>query len=248
MPGRNLEDVFDYFVPVEEQRAAREKRARSAPKPQSAGSPTRWCVATEPERLLSCTLAVDLATGLARDGRPALVLSSFERPALVPRGDWKSVVAGTSGPGPELAAALDEQPEAHVIVAVRPDELAGVVRTLGSARLDGLMLAADARPGGLRGALGQLRRVAAPADLRIGTVLIGASESEALSAFRVLEGAARRQLGRGVEALGALCADEASGRALLQGQPTLEVDPESESALRILELCTRLRSPAEARA
>jgi hypothetical protein len=251
MAGRNLEDVFDYFVPPDEQRAAREKvdaPAESlAPTPRTPTStPTRWCLATQPERLLSCALVVDLVAGLARDGRPALVLSSFARPALVPRCEWEEVTAGESGPGPELAAALDEHPGAHVVVAVRPEELPGVIAATGAARLGGVMLAADTRPGGLRGALGQFRRIRAPAALRMGTVLIGATDSEASGAFRVLEGAARRQLGRAVEALGALRDDDSSRRALLRGQSTLDVDPESDSARRILDLCARLRSPAEA--
>lgn len=239
MAGRTLEDVFDYFVPVEEQRTA---RANAAKRTQSAAGPvTRWCLAVDPERLLSCALAVDLAAGLARDGRDALVVSSFERPRLAPKADWR--VADVDG----LGAVLDAHPDAHAIVAVRADEVAGALAALGTARLAGVLLSADPGPRGLRGALGQLRRVTAPRGLRIGLVLLGAAQHDADAAFRRLEGAAHRQLGRGVEALGSLCSDEATRRALLRGRSTLELDPDAESARQILALCERLRgAPQEA--
>ena len=138
-------------------------------------------------------------------------------------------------------------PDAHAIVAVRADELAGALAALGAARLSGVLLSADPRARGLRGALGQLRRVAAPQGVRIGVVLLGATQHEAPAAFRRLEAAAQRQLGREVEALGSLCADEATRRALLRGRSTLELEPDAESARQILALCERLRgAPREA--
>jgi len=171
-------------------------------------------------------------------------VSSFERPRLAPQGDWR--VAAPAAPE-GLAALLDADPEAHAIAALRPDEVTEALAVLGTGRFDGLMLVADPRPGGLRDALGQLRRMHAPEGLRIGTVLLGASAREADAAFRKLEGAARRQLGRSLEALGALQADETSRRALLHGRPTLDLDADAASAKQILALCERLRgAPREA--
>jgi hypothetical protein len=184
---------------------------------------------------------VDLAAGLASDGREALVVSSFERPRLAPLADWRP--ADLDG----LGAILDAHPDAHAIVAVRGDELAGALAALGAARLSGVLLSADPRARGLRGALGQLRRVAAPQGVRIGVVLLGATQHEAGAAFRRLEAAAQRQFGREVEALGSLCTDEATRRALLRGRSTLELDPDADSARQILALCERLRgAPREA--
>ena len=167
MAGRTLEDVFDYFVPVEEQRAALAKATKRTRSP--AGPVTRWCLAVDPERLLRCALAVDLAAGLARDGREALVVSSFERPRLAPQADWR--VADLDG----LGALLDAHPEAHAIVAVRADEVAGALAALGAARLAGVLLSIDPRPLGLRGAVGQFRRLAAPQGLRSGVLRRGAT-------------------------------------------------------------------------
>jgi hypothetical protein len=241
MAGRTLDDVFDYFVPIEEQRAARRPKAgqeggkTDASPAQPAREPLRWCLAIDPERLLHCAFAVDLAAGLARDGRPARIVSTFERPRLAPGGDWR--VAEPAG----LAALLESSADDHAIAVVRPDEVPRVVTAL---RFDGLILASDTRADGLRDALGQLRRLRPPEGMRIGVVLLGATPHEASAAFGKLERAARRQLGRSLEALGSLQADETSRRALLHGRPTLEVDAgaASTSAKQILALCERLRT------
>ncbi len=239
MSGRGLEEVFDYFVPPEEQRAARAA--------VGASPPVRWCLPAEPDRLLACALAVELAAGLVRTGQDAHVVATFSRPRLAPRAegvDWETVASGDAGPGPALATALDSRPGADAVVAARPDQLPGVLRELGARRIAGLLLAVGPRPAELRRALGQLRRIAPARELRIGAVLLGTDEADAESAFRVLDGAAQRQLGRALEPFGALCADATSYRALLHGRPALELDRESPASRQLLALCRRLRSPS----
>lgn len=236
MAGRTLEDVFDYFVPADEQRAARKKADERPPLP--AGPVARWLLAIDPQRLLHCALAVDLAAGLAHDGRDALVVSSVEPARLAPQADWR--VCDPAG----LAALLDAHPDAHAIVALRPAEIAAALARLGASRFGGLLLAAEAHAAGLRDALGRLRRMRAPNSLRVGAVLLGSPTREADSALRRLDGAARRQLGRGIEALGSLQSDETSRRALLHGRSTLELDADAASARQILALCERLRRAA----
>ncbi len=242
---RGLEDVFDYLVPPEEQRAALEGAASPAPAVVTAGPPVRWCLPAEPDRLLACALAVELAAGLVRAGRPAGVIATFARPRLAPRAEgveWETVTPGDTGPGAALATSLDARPGADAIVAAPPGELPGVLRELGARRVEGLLLAVDARPAGLRSALGQLRRISPARELRIGAVLLGTADADAESAFRVVDGAARRQLGRALEPLGALCADATSYRALLQGRPAVELDRESPASRQLLALCGKLRS------
>jgi len=245
--GRGLEEVFDYFVPPEEQRAALEGASTRVPAVAGTGRPVRWCLPAEPERLLACALAVELAAGLVRAGRDARVIATFARPRLAPRSPgvaWEAVEPDDGGPGPALATALDARPEADAIIAARPDQLPGVLRALGARRVDGLLLEVDPRPSGLRSALGQLRRISPAPDLRIGAIVLGTDDADAESAFRVLDGAARRQLGRALEPLGALRSDTTSARALLHGRPALDLDCESSASRQLLALCQRLRSAA----
>ncbi len=77
-------------------------------------------------------------------------------------------------------------------------------------------------------------------------VAVGGGEAD--ESLARLEGAARRQLGRHIEALGSLQRDRASFRSLLVGISVLELDAESASARSLRALGERLAAGAAAAA
>ena len=247
MAGRGLRDVFDYFVSPEEQREARE-RTSSRDRPRAGARTSEavsWGFSARPDRPLRCTLAIDMASTLALDGRRARIVACFAMPALLPRThavEWQtSEGASDSERVAKLTAALRDGPgDRHTLVVAPDAALLQAIRAESPELLPGLILPVDAVPRGVASALQQLRALdRSRGQLRIAVLMVGAA-SEADAAYQRLAGSARLQLGLELESLGSLQRDATCDRSLLAGRPVVELDANSSSAKMWVRLGRRL--------
>lgn len=236
MARRNLGDVLHYFISEEEQ-----AEARDAAKRRSQGPPARaprYCLPADPERPLACTLALELAGGMAAELGSARVLATFPQSRLlplVPGVRWEVV--------PELADALAAAPSDEPLIAVeRPDQLGALLARLPSDALDGIVISVEAAAWGLARTLGFLRILAPSlAGLRVLGLVVGAqtpASAEELGAR--LSRAALRQHGIEVETLGELTRNAESYRVLLRGESLHALGEGNETAQSLRALCQRL--------
>jgi hypothetical protein len=223
---RGLGDVLHYFIPEEEQRAARE-RTRGG----GAGlRARRWCLPTEPARPLAEALAVDLAAVLIEQGLPVAVAAPFAPCFVRPerRGvEWSVIDLD------ELAQDDDSDAgrERALLVLVPPAELSRRLRALPEGFLEGVVLPVHASVHGSEEALAALRALPSSASrLRVALLCVGGDERGSDELLRSLERAARRQLGRTLERLGTLTRDRDSFRSLLRDTSVLELEPRPDSA------------------
>lgn len=244
--SKNLGDVLHYFIPEDEQSAAREQAAASAARSEPASHPAegpapRVCVATGPERLLWCALALELAGTLAAERGSARVEASFATSPLLPSVPGVRVTACERGPA-ELAAALagGELQEA-VIALERPDRLAPLLGSAARDFLDGVLIPVDASAAGVARALRVLREIApALSGVRALAWLVGArAEREAADLGERLASAVRRQHGLEIEVAPALPSDPALFRALLHGESMHVTDDGSSAGARELRALSR---------
>jgi len=230
---KNLGDVLHYFIPEEEQSAAREREPAAEPEQALAlhGPAPRICVPAGPDRLLWCALALELAGALAAESGSARVEAGFPASAL-----WPAV------PAEALASALSEiKSEEPALVLERPERLAAFLLRPERALLDGVLLPVDASTAGVGRALRLLREVA-PALTRLPVLawVIGArTPPEASELAERLAAAARRQHGLEVEAAPALPSDPALFRALLRGESVHASDDGTSPGARELRALSR---------
>lgn len=244
-PRRDLGDVLHFFIDEEEQRAALESDVRpSEPRPEPPRVPSpvvRWCMPANPDRLLGCALALDLAATLSRAGAPTRLLASFAAPGFLcapPRVQWQHAQDPS-----RLAENLTGLEGHHVLVLLPAESIARALGGMRAASLDGVLLPVDANSRGLSGALNWLARHGnALADLRIGVVMIGGADAQQADAqYRKLAGAAKRQLELSLENLGQLRRDQTLDRSLLLGVPVLDVDAAGEASKSLVALAERLQ-------
>ena len=243
---RGLGDVLHHFISEEEQQAARESAARAAQTTPRSG-PRCWILAAQPDRPLSCSLALDLAAAQSQRGTDTQVLAPPEASApATAAARWTSFHCAEAG---SIAKALASLPEgSNALILAPPDELPPLLADLDPALLDGLLFSIDAAPWGLTQALRWLRGCAnALGTARIGAVVVGAESREVASdLFRKLASAAKRQLGLELENLGEIERDATSYRALLTGVPVLDLDPaagSSRSLANVSHLLGSRRTP-----
>jgi hypothetical protein len=229
--NRNLGDVLHYFISEEEQREAR----------LAANPPTRaprYCLPADPERPLSCSLALELAGGMVGSGGSARVLSTFAPSRLVPRVAgvrWDVVI--------DLADALAAAPGSEAVIAVeRPANLGALLGQLPADALDGVVLPVEAAQWGLGKTLGYLRGLAPALTGRrvLGLVVGAASPDAARELIARLASAMQRQHGVEIEFLGELARDAESYRSLLRGDSLHGLGDESTTAQSLRALCQRL--------
>jgi len=237
---RNLGDVLHYFISEEEQAEAR--RAAETRERPAAAAPKRaprYLMPADPQRPLTCALALELASGMAGEAGDARVLSSFAPSPLLPR------VAGVGWETcPDPAGAIEAAPDFAAVIALeRPARLAALVGRVAAHRLDGLVLPIAAAPWGLGKALGLLRELApALANRRVLGLVVGAPGGDAAAQLVArLSGAAERQHGVSVELLGGLARDAESYRALLCGESLRALGASGASAQSLHALCERLK-------
>ena len=239
MARRNLGDVLHYFISEEEQREARSAaQARERPmKPAQTRAP-RYCLPADPERPLTCSLALELASGMAGEASSARVQSSFAPSPLLPR------VSGVRWEvSDDLSAALASVPgDEPAITVERPARLGALLGRIFVGDLDGVVLPVEAAPWGLGKALGFLREFAPALESRrvLGLVVGAASHEAAANLIGRLSGAARRQHGVEIELLGELARDAESYRSLLRGESLRALGAESATAQSLRALCQRL--------
>lgn len=239
MARRNLGDVLHYFISEEEQREARSAAdARARPAPTSPARAPRYCLPADPDRPLTCSLALDLAGGMSVEGHGARLISSFPASSLLPR------VPGVRWEVSEtLAEALASVPnELPAIVLERPTRLAALLGQIPADALDGVVLPVEHATWGLGKALGLLRELAPVLANRRVLVLVVGADSPAATAELVarLAAASRRQHGLEVELLGGLARDAESYRSLLRGESLHALEAESATAQSLRALCQRL--------
>ena len=237
--GRGLDEVLHYFISEDEQAEARAKKAR-----ERASAAGTWLVAAHPGRLFQGAFVVELARALAGDEGTAAIVSTFPPHRLLPRDrrvHWRVI----KSPGADAAVAtalrdvVESELDGPVIVPLPANDLARVLGEWPEERLRGLILPVEASRYGLAGALGALRVLAGPAShLEVGAVFIDAANGDTFHAK--LDGAARRQLGRGVGNLGTVSRDDAHYTALLHARAVVDFAPDAPSARSILELASRL--------
>ncbi len=239
MARRNLGDVLHYFISEEEQReargAARSEERPAAPPPDRA---PRYCLPAEPDRPLTCALALDLAFGMTHSQTSARVLSSFPPSPLLPR--LPRVRWDVSD---DLAEALIAAPSDEPTIAVeRPARLCALLGRLPEHALDGVVLPVEAASWGIGKTLGFLRELAPSlANQRVLGLVVGAeSPAAAADLIAVLAAAARRQHGVEIELLGQLARDADSYRSLLRGESLHELGAQSATAQSLRALCQRL--------
>ena len=241
MARRNLGDVLHYFISEEEQEEARNAaRSRSRP-PERA---PRYCLPADPERPLACTLALELAGGLAAELGSARVLATFPPSPLLPRVPGVRWEVASDLPDVLAGAASDEP----LIAVERPDRLGALLGELPPDALDGIVISVEAAPWGLARTLGFLRALApALGGLRVLGLVVGAqTPAEAAELGARLGSAARRQHGIEVESLGELTRDAESYRVLLRGESLHALGESSETAQSLRALCQRLSAPRAA--
>ena len=239
---RGLGDVLHHFISEEEQHAARESAARAAETPQRSG-PRCWILAAQPDRPLSCSLALDLAAAQSQSGTDTQVLAppaASTPPAAA--ASWTSFHCDEAGGAAKALAGLPEGSNALILAS--PDELTRLLADLDPELLDGLLFTIDAAPWGLTQALRWLRGSAnAFGSARIGAVVVGAESREvAADLFRKLSSAAKRQLGLELENIGEIERDATSYRALLTGVPVLDLDPSAGSSRSLTNVSHLLAS------
>ncbi len=250
---RGLGDVLHYFIPEEEQEAA---RARS--RAPASGEQARWLLIAEPLRPLDRSLATDLAAALAAEGRPVRVIAPFSGPSSRPRAPslrWCRVELPSGDGVDERVVPLGEairgvEPDAHVLAAVPPSYVSALLAWLGPGSLTGLLVPVDNGPWGLTESLSRLRQLAkAESRTRICVFLVGdISSGDDLAPLRQLEGAAARQLGLLVEEAGGVVRDEASYRALLLEAPVIELDPSAASSRSLHAIARRILGTSSSQA
>jgi len=242
--SKNLGDVLHYFIPEDEQSAARERAAASESEPAShpaEGPAPRVCVATGPERLLWCALALELAGTLAVERGSARVEASFVPSPLLPIVPGVRVSSGERGPA-ELAAAIAAgELEEPVVALERPERLAQLLASPARTFLDEILVPVDASAGGVARALRVLREIApALSGARVLAWLVGArSAAEAGELGERLAAAARRQHGLEVEVAPALPSDPQLFRALLRGESVHVSDDGTSAGARELRALSR---------
>jgi hypothetical protein len=244
---RGLGDVFHYFISEAEQAQLRERTA-ATPRLERSSPPPRWCVPVDPARPLAGALVVDLAAALARLGPPVAILAPSPPAPFVPRAagvEWRAVEESDADLVRALAAL---PPDRGALVALPCARAARALATLPRGALRGVIVPVDGGPRGLGHSLALLRKLASVASgLVLGAVLVGADASaEADVAFRRLRGAAERQLGVSLVALGALPRDAATVRSLLRGVAVIDLDEEAASARSLRALGERLARPGSA--
>ena len=239
MARRNLGDVLHYFISEEEQREARSAAvSRERPAQASPARAPRYLLPADPERPLSCSLALELAGGLVTELRGACVIGSFPPSPLLPRVPGVRWVTD-----PQPAAALAAVPVDEPAIAVeQPARLAALLGQLPAGVLDGVVLPVEAAAWGLGKTLGFLRELApALANRRVLGLVVG-SETPAAATDLIarLAAAARRQHGLEIELLGQLARDAESYRSLLRGESLHALGAESAAAQSLRALCQRL--------
>lgn len=241
--SRNLGDVLHYFIPEDEQTAARARTRESAAEPNTPeagrrGPAPRICVPASPERLLWCALALELAGALAAERGQARVLAAFAASPLLPEVPGVRVEARECASA-ELADLLADVPADEPALALeRPERIAAF---LNRARVDALLLPVDGASWGVARALRLLRELApALAGTRVLTWVVGAdSASDAAGLGERLASAARRQHGLDVEVAPALPRDPALYRALLRGESVHASDDGTSAGARELRALSR---------
>ncbi len=251
MARRDLGEVLHYFIPEEEQRAARAAAAavpstpaRTAPPaPARAAAPTpravsrRWAMIASASRPLLVGLAIDLASAWAKHGRVHLV-ALHPRHALLPSSEqvlWHTTDA--------LADALSELADQSApTLVLLPWERGGEeLARLEHAGLHGLIVPVEGSGVGVARALGLLRRFGSAAQrIRVGALALGARRTDSRALLRTFESASWRQLGIAVEPLGALERDPQGYRALLEGQAAPAADGSAEYVRGLREVSERL--------
>ena len=249
MARKNLGDVLHYFIPEDEQSEARARTddspeaeaLASAEPPPGEGPPPRVCIATGPERLLWCALALELAGALAAERGSARVEAPFRLSPLLPVVPGVRIAALERSPG-ELAGALAAgEIEEPVVALERPDRLAQLLSGPARTFLDGILIPVDASAAGVARALRVLREIApALAGARVLAWLVGGRTAlEATELGERLVGAARRQHGIDVEVAPALPSDPALFRALLHGESVHVRDDGTSAGARELRALSR---------
>jgi hypothetical protein len=246
--SKNLGDVLHYFIPEDEQSAAREKAAASAGESEPASHPRerpapRVCVATGPERWLWCALALELAGTLAAERGSARVEASFPTSPLLPSVPGVRVFSRQREPAELSAAIAGGELEEPLIALERPERLAALLASPAGAFLDGILVPVDASAAGVARALRVLREIApALAGARVLAWLVGArSEREAAELGERLAGAARRQHELELEIAPPLPSDPALFQALLHGESVhVRDDGTSAGARELRALSLRL--------
>jgi hypothetical protein len=241
---RNLGDVLHYFIPEDEQNAARERRAEAAvphaPREPHHGPAPRICMPVAPERLLWCALALELAGALASEYGEARVIAQFPISPLLPEVPGVRLERAAAG---SLGAALDEVPTAVPALALeRRDLLAAFLASPERARFDALLLPVDGGPSGVARALSWLREFAPGlSGLRVLAWIVGAESAQSAAELGTrLAGAARRQHSLDVELAGVLPRDAALYRALLRGESVHELEADGPGAQGLRALSRRL--------
>lgn len=243
MARKNLGDVLHYFIPEDEQSAAREREADAAPERELTlhGPAPRICVPAGPERLLWCALALELAGALASEAGSARVEAAFPASTLWPVVPGVRVTAQARGPE-QLAAALATVPsEEPVLLLERPEDLAAFLVRPERVLLDGVLLPVDASTSGVARALRLLREVA-PSLGRMPVLawVVGARTAlEASDLAARLAAAARRQHELEVEVAPAPPSDPALFRALLRGESVHASDDGTSPGARELRALSR---------
>ncbi len=239
MARRNLGDVLHYFISEEEQREAREAAdARERPRSASASRAARYGLPADPDRPLTCSLALELAGGMIAEAHGACVISSFPASPLLPR--VPGVVWQISeDPAEALAAVPDDVPAIAIESPARLGAMLGRIPTDG---LDAVLLPVELAPWGLGKTLGFLREYAPALTNRRVLALVVGSDSPAAAAELIgrLAAASRRQYGVEIELLGGLTRDAASYRLLLRGESLHALEAGSATARDLRALCQRL--------
>ncbi len=233
---RGLADVFHYFIPEEEQKAARSR---------SVGSPwgARLALLLDPERPLDRSLGLDVAWALRSETGALRVVAPFPPPASwEPKNRWEVLSVDRADGGTQAwVSAIRESPGEVPLLALVPAACAGALaRGVGDA-LSAILIPVEVASWGVPEALARIRQLRGEGSIRIGALLVGDERStEDLTPLRRLQGAAGRQLGVRVEPLGAVLRDRASYRALLSDTPVIQIDPESSSSESLRAFARRL--------
>ncbi len=237
---RGLGDVLHYFIPEDEQRAARERARPHATLPGS-----RWGLLADPSRPLDRSLAVDVACALASLSGDLEVIAPFPAAGRAEL-RWHSIeippeLTEAEAVG-QLVEAIQSADPAHLLVVVPPRWARPLLSSLAPESLRTLLLPVDTAPWGLREGLQRLRHAASgAAGIRVGVFLVGQDAPGAGAAsLQQLERAAARQLGIPIDGLGLVVRDAASYRALLEEVPVVDLDPEASSARSVEELARRI--------
>lgn len=249
MARKNLGDVLHYFIPEDEQSAARAREPEPEVEPDLPPGPApRICMPVGPDRLLWCALALELAGALASESGAARVEAPFPASPLLPVVPGVRVTARARSLE-ALGAALAEIPRDEPVLALtRPEELATFLVRPERVLLDGVLLPVDASPAGVARALRLLREVApALGRMRVLAWVVGArSSGEASDLAERLAAAARRQHGLEVEVVPALPSDPALFRALLRGESVHASDDGTSAGARELRALSRRLAPRRA--